>query len=95
MRTRLLAALIGAALFAGCASAPKPVPVDAIVLLPDADGKTGVVVVKQGEREVVLDSAYASARSGGDGVPVSGRETAATVKKEFGAALAALPVGAD
>jgi len=47
------------------------------------------VVVKQGKQEVVLDSPYASARSGGDGVPKTGRESEATVKKDFGAALAA------
>lgn len=93
MRLRLLTVLMGAAMFAGCASAPKPkpAPVDAVVLLPHADGTTGAVVVKQGARSVVLDSAYASARSGGDGVPKAGRETEASVKKEFGAALAAAP----
>jgi outer membrane protein OmpA-like peptidoglycan-associated protein len=38
---------------------------------------------------VILDSAYASARTAREGVPKTGRETEATVKKEFGAALAA------
>jgi outer membrane protein OmpA-like peptidoglycan-associated protein len=82
------------ALAAACASPqPKPpvAPTDVIVLLPHADGTTGALVVKQGKREVVLDSSYASARSGGDGVPVAGRASEASVKKEFAAALAALP----
>jgi outer membrane protein OmpA-like peptidoglycan-associated protein len=85
MTARLLMALMVAALAAGCAS----VPVDTVVLLPHADGTTGAVVVKQGKEQVVLDSSYASAKSTRDGVPKTGRETEATVKKEFGAALAA------
>ncbi|MEO7729316.1 MAG: OmpA family protein [Burkholderiales bacterium] len=80
-------ALTIAAFAAGCAS----VPTDTVVLLPHADGTTGAVVVKQGKQEVVLDSPYASARSGSEGTPRTGRETEATVKKEFGAALRAQP----
>jgi outer membrane protein OmpA-like peptidoglycan-associated protein len=80
-------------LVAGCASppAPPPKPVDTVVLLPHADGTTGAVIVKQGNREVILDSAYASASSGSDGVPKVGRANEAMVKEEFGAALAAAP----
>jgi outer membrane protein OmpA-like peptidoglycan-associated protein len=84
---RLLMAMFIAAVAAGCAS----VPADTVVLLPHADGTTGAVVMKQGKQEVVLDSAYASARSGDDGKPKAGRETEATVKKDFAAALAAKP----
>ena len=95
MRMRLLIAWAAASVLAGCAGAPKPVPApvptDVIVLLPHADGTTGAVVVKQGGREALLDSSYASARSGGDRVPRTGRENEAMVKKEFGAALAAAP----
>lgn len=87
MSARLLTALAIAAFAAGCAS----VPTDTVVLLPHADGTTGAVVVKQGKQEVVLDSPYASARSGSDGTPRTGRATEATVKKEFGAALRAQP----
>ncbi len=85
MSMRLSMALVVAVFATGCASVPK----DTVVLLPHADGTTGAVVVKQGKQEVVLDSPYASARSGGDGVPKTGRESEATVKKDFGAALAA------
>ena len=87
MSLRLLTALAVAALAAGCAN----VPTDTIVLLPQADGTTGAVAVKQGKQEVVLDSPYESARSGGDGAPKKGRESEDAVKKDFGAALAAKP----
>src|SRR3954471_11943554 len=86
---RLLTALPVVFLVAACATAPKPV--DMIVLLPHADGTTGALVVKQGNREVQLDSAYASARSGGGAGPTKGREDEATVRKEFAATLEALP----
>jgi len=85
MNARLLLILAVAVLAAGCASAP----VDTVVLLPHADGTAGAVVVKQGKQQVVLDAAYASARTTREGAPKTGRETEATVKKEFGAALAA------
>ena len=91
MRIRLLIATIVACFLIGCASRPKPVPTDVVVLLPHADGTTGAVVVKQGNREAVLDSPYASARSSAGAAPTTGRETAAAVKKDFGAALAAVP----
>ena len=91
MSMRLLIALPAALFFAGCATEPKPIPTDVIILLPHADGTTGAVVVTQGKREAVLDSPYASARSGGDGVPKTGKETAESVNNEFAAALAALP----
>ncbi|MEO8441541.1 MAG: OmpA family protein [Betaproteobacteria bacterium] len=87
MRLRLLMALVVATLAAGCAS----VPTDTVVLLPHADGTTGAVAVKQGQQEVILDSPYASARSGDDGVPKKGRESEDAVKKDFGAAPAPQP----
>jgi outer membrane protein OmpA-like peptidoglycan-associated protein len=79
-----LTALTIMALAAGCASAPS----DKIVLLPHADGTSGAIVVRQGEHAAVLDSPYASARSGSKG-PTTGRETAETVNQQFGAALGA------
>jgi outer membrane protein OmpA-like peptidoglycan-associated protein len=90
---RLWVALPAVFLITACASkpAPRPVPADVVVLLPHADGTTGAVVVRQGNREVQLDSPYASARSGGDGRPTTGRENEAMVRKEFAATLDALP----
>lgn len=93
MITRVLAAIAIAFLVAGCASKPEPKPVlaDSVILLPHADGTTGAISVKQGSREVILDSPYASAKSGADGTPRTGRESEAAVKQEFGALLASLP----
>lgn len=87
MSMRLLMASVVAVLAAGCAS----VPADTVVLLPHADGTTGAVVVKQGNQEVVLDTPYASAQSGSNGAPTTGRESEESVRKQFGAALAAQP----
>jgi OmpA-OmpF porin, OOP family len=84
MSARLATALALAALAAGCASTPG----DKVVLLPQADGSSGAVVVKQGEHQVVLDTPYASARTGSKG-PTTGRETAESVKQQFGGALGA------
>lgn len=86
MSARLAGALIAMLLAAGCASTPR----DTVVLLPHADGTAGAVVMKQGERQALLDKPYASARSGEQG-PVTGQESAETVKKRFGAALNAQP----
>lgn len=74
------------ALLAACATPPATV-----ILLPGKDGKTGAVVVSDGRTETVLDTPYASARSGG-GEPIERRTTSEPeVKKEFGETLASLP----
>jgi outer membrane protein OmpA-like peptidoglycan-associated protein len=86
----LCSALCVALLLAGCASAPKPAPEDTVVLLPQADGTTGALVVKRGARELQLDKPYAAARSAASG-PVTVPANAETVKKDFGAALSAQP----
>jgi outer membrane protein OmpA-like peptidoglycan-associated protein len=87
MNLRLCAALLMAALAAGCAS----VPADTVVLLPHADGSSGAVVMTQDGKEALLDTPYASARSGRAGTPATGRESEESVKKQFGAAMAAQP----
>lgn len=86
MSRRITIVLTLAALAAGCASTPS----DKVVLLPQADGSSSAVVVKQGEQQAVLDTPYASARTGSKG-PTTGRETDESVKKQFGAALGAQP----
>jgi outer membrane protein OmpA-like peptidoglycan-associated protein len=63
-----------------------------VVLLPDAEGKVGTIVVETDKGEqVVLNSAYASARA--DAVGTVRRETVKPeeVKQEFQSALAAQP----
>ncbi len=71
-----------AALIAGCASKGT------VVLLPE--DKPTAVVVRQGEKEVVLDKPYAAADVTWRG-PVPAQSSAAEVQARFGAALAAQP----
>jgi outer membrane protein OmpA-like peptidoglycan-associated protein len=61
------------------------------VLLPGPDSKTGAVVVQEGGSEIVLDTAYASVRTGADGRLDSGRATPDEVRAIFAGALAAEP----
>ncbi len=70
---------------AGCA-----VPTERIVLLPEKDGHATAVVVKQRDREVLLDRPYAGTQlSLAD--PWSYRASPAEVEATFGQALAAQP----
>lgn len=88
---RLVSLLPVLALAAGCAS-PKPAPRnDMVVVLPERDGKVGAVVVREGSRETVLDSAYASARSGEASGMRAAPSSAEEVRKVFGPALSAQP----
>jgi outer membrane protein OmpA-like peptidoglycan-associated protein len=61
------------------------------VLLPGRAGGSGAVVVQEGGREVVLDTAYASARTGPGGGLEAGPSTPDEVRAVFAAALAAEP----
>lgn len=80
-----------AVLLGGCAQPPAPaIPADKVILLPGRDGSTGAVLVQQGGGQTVLDSAYATARAGAGGLEV-GQTDASALKKEFSAALSALP----
>jgi outer membrane protein OmpA-like peptidoglycan-associated protein len=67
-------------------------PQEMVVLLPDADGKVGTIVVETDKgRQVVLNSAYATARA--DPAGSVRRETVKQeeVRRTFGPALAAQP----
>jgi outer membrane protein OmpA-like peptidoglycan-associated protein len=61
------------------------------VLLPGRTGGVGAVTVQEGGREIVLDTAYASARTSADGRLESGTTTPDDVRAVFAAALAAEP----
>lgn len=61
-----------------------------VVLLPEKDGRTAAVAVRQGERELVLDQPYAAARQTWLG-PQSYTSDPQEVAALFGAALAAQP----
>ena len=66
-------------------------PKEKIVLLPDADGKTGALSITTQSGEVVLERAYAGADVYSQGRVERGEEDAATVKKRFAGALGAQP----
>ncbi len=96
--------ILAAALWAACAAPPPPAPVaappppapppraDLVVLLPgQAGAAAGAVVVREGGQEIVLDTAYASARTGAGGRLESRAATPDEVRAVFAAALAAEP----
>lgn len=65
---------------------------DLVVLLPKANGSVGAVVVRSADTaDVVLDKPYAAARIEGAGHVQPLTYNADRAKKEFGAALNALP----
>ena len=82
-----LFALLVAGLLGACATSR-----DTIVLLPKDDGSTGAIAASRGDAEILLDSAYASARPRLLGSKLK-RDTADREKldKRFGAALSAMP----
>lgn len=91
-RGRACAALVGA-LLSACAAPPPaatPAPVDSVILLPEKDGRSTAVTLRQGGAQVVLDQPYAGARTGPAG-PQPFASSAAEVQARFGAALAAQP----
>jgi outer membrane protein OmpA-like peptidoglycan-associated protein len=80
-------------LLAACGARPvkAPPPSELVVVLPEAGGKVGTVVVRHAGGEHVLHHAYAASRE----VPGKGREAVtmnqAEVDRVFAAALKALP----
>ena len=85
MSARLLLAFVAAALLLGaCAT-------DTVVLLPREDGSTGAIAASRDGAEVVLNQPYASARAGAGGLR-AGSSDRASVEREFGDALTAMPV---
>jgi Outer membrane protein and related peptidoglycan-associated (lipo)proteins len=79
--------VLSCALVAGCASSGT------IVLLPEKDGRPTAVVVREGDKELVLDQPYAAAAI----TPLRPRAYRASpqeVEAQFGSALAAQPARA-
>jgi outer membrane protein OmpA-like peptidoglycan-associated protein len=64
---------------------------DRVVLLPDADGKVGRVVVKSAGGEQLLDKAYAEADVSGRGGIAARSSDATEVQHRYGSTLAAQP----
>ncbi len=86
MSKLLLTLLVGALLAAGCAS-------ERVILLPSADGRPGVVIVRDQSGEVLLNQPYAgTVRRAGS---VSGYQSSAEeINERFADTLAALPARA-
>lgn len=68
-----------------------PVEADRVVLLPDADGKVGSVVVKSTTGEATLNTAYAAAAVKKSGAILAQAESEATVRTRYGSTLDATP----
>ncbi len=96
-RRLLLPGLVLAGTLAGaCAAPPAPLSppsprADLVVLLPGREGGVGAVVVQEGGREVVLNTAYASAHTGAGGRLEPGQASPDEVRAVFADALAAEP----
>jgi outer membrane protein OmpA-like peptidoglycan-associated protein len=88
MASRAPLVVLAVVLLVGCA---KPMRDDLYVLVPDKDGKTGVLSVESGGQQTVLDQPYASARVTEPGRVTAGPITEQETRRAFGAALDAQP----
>lgn len=84
---KLAAAILAAALAAGCA----PITPALFVVVPGADGHVGNIVVHSGNSSRTIDTAYGAQRLSADGNLETARLSEADVRREFGPTLAALP----
>ena len=64
---------------------------DRVVLLPDAEGKVGEVIVRSSTEQQLLDTAYAATEINGKGSITQRKEDAASVQTRYGALLGARP----
>lgn len=87
----VLVPLVAAAVFFLKDSPPPPSPVDQVVLLPNADGSTGKLIVRSSAGEQVLATPYASAQSNHRGELQTSVDDAASVSARYGQALGAQP----
>lgn len=85
-------ALLALLALGGCANPPTTAD-ERVVLLPGADGVTGVVVVERAGETLTLDTPYAAASSGAGGAALrAGTADPEATRHRFAHALAALPV---
>ena len=72
--------------------APDQVGDELVVVVPSADGHVGTVIVERGDKQVVLNQAFAASRIVDGGPPEAGRMGGAdAVRAEFAIALGSLP----
>jgi len=69
----------------------QPVKSELVVVLPQADGHVGTVVVERGAEVIVLNRPYAASRIRGESGPHAEQLSGEEVQRAFGGALAALP----
>lgn len=83
-KTKLCGAMVLTAAIAGCGAQSR------IVLLPDANGRAGQIVVSEGKEQVLLDRPYQRAETlpAGWVVDSLGKED---VSRQYGAVIAQLP----
>src|SRR3970282_1601526 len=86
MARRAALAALALLLLVGCA---KPMRDYLYVLMPDKEGKTGVLAVESGGQQAVLDRPYASARVAEPGRVQPGTVSEQEARQAFGAALGA------
>lgn len=75
------------ALLAGCANGPA----ERVILLPGPDGKLGELAITSAAGGTVLDRAYGTAAISTAGKLARANGDEAAIRREFGAALTALP----
>jgi OOP family OmpA-OmpF porin len=85
-RLVLGAAVAMLAFLSGCSTTP-----DKIILLPDADGKVGVVIVRSGAQEQLINKAYAGVDVAKGGTMEKTTDSQASVQARYGELLAARP----
>jgi outer membrane protein OmpA-like peptidoglycan-associated protein len=86
-----MAVVIAALLTALMILSRQPLGDELVVVLPEPDGKVGMVVVERGGERAVLNQAYAASRILDGGGPQAQRLQESEVRRDFGPLLAALP----
>ena len=86
MEVFLVGAAIALAILFG-----RPGAEELVVLVPAADGHIGTVVIDREGKKTTLNTAYASSRAQGSTVIANGVVPEEEVRRQFGAALAAIP----
>ena len=72
--------------------APSPAPASRVILLPDANGVTGALLVRADGKEQLLSTAYGSATVRGSGSAEFATADEQEVKQRYAATLAARPM---
>ena len=88
---RYVITFLAAVLAAGCACKAPVTPALFVVVPSPHNGHVGKIVVTRGGESRLIDTAYGAQRLTSEGAVVASTLTEAEVRKDFGAALTALP----